>query len=192
MNFSSGLPETACGLGSTLRMTDAIRRAIPAMLSDFGVTSLLDAPCGDFNWMAETDISGIDYIGADYSADRIKSAQAKTSLAGCAPRSRTFIECDLISGPLPTADAMLCRDFLQHLPNADVLRVLGNIRHSTTEWLLVTTFSNETNQDIVRRGGFRPLNLERQPFSLPPPRQAVPDPPDSGRFLAVWNRSDLL
>ena len=49
-------PESASGRGSTLRRTTVIRRVLPALLSEVGAESLLDAPCGDFNWMRYTEL----------------------------------------------------------------------------------------------------------------------------------------
>ena len=42
-----------------------IRRELPALLRDVGAESLLDAPCGDFNWMRYTELGSVKYIGAD-------------------------------------------------------------------------------------------------------------------------------
>src|SRR6185369_10677934 len=58
-------PESASGRGSTLQRTTVIRRVLPALLKDVGAESLLDAPCGDFNWMRSTELRSVKYIGAD-------------------------------------------------------------------------------------------------------------------------------
>ena len=36
------------------------------------ITSVLDIPCGDFNWMQKVDLSNIEYIGADIVEELIK------------------------------------------------------------------------------------------------------------------------
>ena len=80
---------------------------------------------------------------------------------------------DLIRDPLPQADLVLCRDCLVHLPLAEGMEALANIRRSGATWLLATTFpTREANPDI-RMGRWRPLNLCRPPFSLPEPDQLV-------------------
>ena len=49
-------PESKSGGSSTLSATAAIRAALPRLLSDLGVAVLIDAPCGDFNWMRHVDL----------------------------------------------------------------------------------------------------------------------------------------
>jgi hypothetical protein len=58
---------------------------------------------------------------------------------------------------------------LQGLSLADIFRVLANLKRSGSRYLLTTSFIQlEDNNDIVP-GDWRPLNLERPPFDLPPP-----------------------
>src|ERR1700690_4609194 len=59
-----GDAESISGPGSNLRVTEEIRKAIPELIADLGVRSILDIPCGDFNWMSRLDL-GVDYTGAD-------------------------------------------------------------------------------------------------------------------------------
>jgi len=43
--------ESVSGTGSELGRTYHLRRELPVVLSELNVRSLLDLPCGDFNWM---------------------------------------------------------------------------------------------------------------------------------------------
>ena len=99
--------------------------------------------------------------------------------------------------PLPSADLLLCRDCLVHLSFQDAGQALANIRRSTIGYLLTTTFPGEAdNQDIVT-GDWRPLNLERPPFSFPAPLDRIKEgcTEAGGRFgdksLALWAVADL-
>lgn len=176
MMFSSGLPETACGYGSTIEATANVRDGLRALLDRLGVKTLLDAPCGDFNWMASIDLTGIDYIGVDYSAENIATAQAR------APHM-DFRELDIVNDELPEADAILCRDFFQHLPVEMALKALGNM--SGARWLIATSHDADKNGDIRMPGGFHRCNLEIAPFNLGAPVEAIEDGP--GRILGVWD-----
>lgn len=192
MPFTGGLPETACGAGSRLASTMSVRGWLPGVLRSLAVRVLLDAPCGDCNWMARVDLAGIDYIGCDYDGEHLRMAWSRPSRpSGFAPRSKVYFERDIVSGALPNADVMLCRDFLQHLPNALVARVLRNFLDAQIPWLLATSHDNASNEEIATAGMFRPLNLTRAPFGLPPPRRHVEDEPGSGRILGLWHRDDL-
>jgi hypothetical protein len=104
---------------------------------------------------------------------------------------------DVINGPLPEADVILCRDCLVHFSFANILAAFRTIKASGAEYLLTTTFpSREANKDIVD-GDWRPLNLEASPFLLPPPIELIVEgcTEEGGAYadkaLAVWRTSDL-
>lgn len=185
MKFIGGLPETACGGGSTLAATEHLRGRLPATLRYLRVRSLLDAPCGDFNWMSRVNLGDITYVGADYSAQNLIAASNRSS-------SQVFHQLDIITDALPQADAMLCRDFHQHLPTEMAVAALRNFIASGTRWLLATSHSNEVNTDIAEAGDFRPINLMRAPFNFPKPVAAIDDPPGSGRILGAWSREVII
>jgi SAM-dependent methyltransferase len=177
MRFVSGLPETPCGYGSTIAATSTLRDNLRPLLDRLGITSLLDAPCGDFNWLATVDLEGVSYIGVDASPDNLAAARAR------AP-GRDFRFADIVRDPLPTADAVLCRDFLQHLPTAMAVEALENITLSATGWILATSHDNRVNGDIAVPGGFRPLNLQAAPFWWPAPVESIED--GDGRIIGAW------
>src|SRR5579859_6379296 len=57
--------ETLCGGGSTLYQTQIMRSKLPRVLQQLGIKTLLDAGCGDFNWLKVTNLGVEDYIGVD-------------------------------------------------------------------------------------------------------------------------------
>lgn len=177
MPFTSGLPETPCGYGSTIAGTSTIRAGLRQMLDRLGIKSLLDAPCGDFNWLSTVDLNGIAYIGVDFSTKNLAMARTR------AP-NMDFRFSDIVSGPLPMADAVLCRDFLQHLPTLMAVEALHNITLSSCGWLLATSHNNPVNGDIAMAGGFRPLNLQSAPFFFADPEDSIQDGP--GRIIGAW------
>lgn len=180
MKFVGGLPETRCGTGSTLSAARDVCIALPRRLRDWGIDVVLDAPCGDGNWISTIDLP-VAYVGADIDAENLEIARRKRPC-------RFFVKMDIISAPLPEADLLLCRDFLQHLPHSQVRGFLGNFLASGIPWLLVTSHRNAQNDDISRVGDFRPLNLRSAPFSFPAPRDTIED---GGRDLALWHRTDI-
>lgn len=179
MPFVSGLPETACGIGSTLARTEVLRTALPKLLGELGVRSILDAPCGDCNWISATDLSGIDYIGCDYDEAHLKAASVRM------PAGR-FILRDIFRDDLPKVDLILCREFMQHFDDSEISAVIRNFAASGSEWILATCYRNEENLGLV--GGFRPVNLTRSPWGLAEPR-VVADAEE--HFLGLWHRSAL-
>jgi hypothetical protein len=175
--------ESRSGPGSTLARTAQLREALPALLRELGVRSLLDAPCGDFHWMAEVPLPGVAYTGVDIVPALIEANRARFAAPG-----RAFAQADIVRDPLPYADAILCRECLVHLPLAAAVSTLANFRRSGARWLIATTFPGTRKNEEVATGWWRPLDLERPPFSLPPAirhlNERLPAWPD--KALGVW------
>jgi hypothetical protein len=187
-----GDKDSLSGKGSNLETTAQLRAILPALLKELGANSLLDVPCGDFFWMQHVDLTGIDYLGGDIVPDLVKaSAQAHTR-PGIA-----FQVVDLISGPVPMADVILVRDCLVHLSNAHVQRALANIARSGGNWLLTTTFPDTATNADIATGEWRPIDLTRPPFNLPPPLRLVAEGQShlkgqwADKMLGLWRIPDL-
>ena len=156
--------ETRSGAGSTMVATQTLREALPQLVHGLGITSLLDAGCGDAHWIP--DLEGVEYIGVDLVGAAIRRATAKHP-------DRTFLLRDIVSDPLPRVDAILCRDVLQHLERVDVLSALENFTDSGADWLLATTFSDGDNDSKGATGGYQEWNLCEEPFGLGAPHMSI-------------------
>ena len=156
--------ESRSGVGSSLAATERIRAELPPLLRRLGVRRLLDVPCGDFHWMRHVDLGDVEYVGGDIVAGLVAENERRWGGPG-----RRFVQVDLTAGPLPPADAVLCRDCLVHLSYANVARALAAVRASGARWLIATTFLDLAENRDVADGDWRPLNLQRPPFSLPAP-----------------------
>jgi SAM-dependent methyltransferase len=182
-----GSSESRSGDGSTLAQTKLLRAALPRLLRRFDVRRFLDAPCGDFHWMQRVDFGEVQYIGADIVPALVEDLAARYAQPG-----REFRQIDIVQGPIPDVDMWLCRDTLFHLPNDDVRQVL---RHAAAHarYFLATTYPFARANRDVRPGGFRFLNLEAEPFGLPPPMQTIDDfaPPQPPRVLGLWSADQL-
>jgi SAM-dependent methyltransferase len=179
-----GANETVSGEGSTLARTKALRAELPRLLREIGAKSLLDASCGDFNWMRQIDLSGIDYTGVDIVAAIIQRNQ---KLYGSPYIS--FAVADITRDPLPRADAILCRDALDHLSLRRARRAIANFKSSGAQYLLATTHPAAENIDI-RNGHWRPLDLTKPPFGLSVPVKTIVENPVRGKHLGLWRLGD--
>jgi hypothetical protein len=179
--------QSLSGPGSDLASTEDLRETLPLVLSGLGVQVLLDAGCGDFNWMKTIDLP-CRYIGSDIVASVIEANQASYGNA-----TRTFVRADIIRDPLPAADAVICRELLFHLSYEQGVLALKNLLATGARYYLLTSNRGYwMNFDIVT-GDWRELNLEAAPFRLPSPRLALRDDfevPD--RFIGVWERNELV
>jgi len=156
--------ESVSGQGSELAQTVVLRAALPSLLQAYHIRSLLDVPCGDFNWMQCVDLSGIRYNGGDIVADIVAQNQLKYGAA-----ERSFQTLDLLSDTLPEADCILVRDCLVHFSFRHIEQALANIRKSKISYLLTTSFPEHEKNEDIQTGYWRPLNLQKAPFFFPEP-----------------------
>lgn len=181
--------ESVSGPGSTIQNTTTIREILPVVISKYQIDSLLDIPCGDFNWMKKMDLAHVNYLGMDIVPELIDDHTRNFSDA-----RRTFKVADLVTDELPKVDLIFCRDCLVHLSFADIQSALANIRRSQSTYLLTTTFSEHTNFDIIT-GNWRPLNLQSQPFNLPSPLEIFSEGQsgeNKDKSMALWRIRDLM
>lgn len=186
--------ETVSGVGSSLAYTEKIRRELPALYNELGVTSVLDAACGDFNWMQYVRSPGIAYIGVDIVKELIENNKQKYESPNI-----SFVQADITKDALPRVDLILSRDCFAHLAWRDTLRVLRNFKKSGSKYLLVTTYTSNqrSNENIVNKVGYGnyPINLENPPFNFPPPLYVIledcPHGEVADKCLALWRLEDL-
>ena len=189
-----GDEQSVSGSGSTLAATHSLREALPRLLDQFDIHSMLDAPCGDFGWMNDLLRSlprSLDYTDGDIVAPLVQELQSRHGREGV-----RFTALDLTSTQLPRADILICRDCLFHLSYRDTRAVLANFVASGIPWLLTTTHRNESefsNRDIDT-GDFRRIDLFAPPYNLP--RDVAfrfddwfaPDPP---REMCLWSSEQI-
>jgi SAM-dependent methyltransferase len=185
-NNSWGDAESVSGRGSTLARTEVIRRALPGLLESVGARSLLDAPCGDFNWMRHVELAGVVYTGADVVPELIE--RNRQAYGG---RGRSFVVADLRLDRLPRADVILCRDCFIHISFRDIRAALENFKRSGSRFLLATTHSGVTENEDAASGGWRLLNLRLPPFDFPEPRQLLIEDAGLGKCLGLWSLEEL-
>ncbi len=188
-NNEWGGGESRSGQGSTRERGAEFRPQLAALIDRLGVTTLLDAPCGDFNWMCDLETDRIrSYTGIDIVEELIAANRAQYGSDG-----RQFLCRDLTRDPLPRADLILCRDGLVHLSYADIRAAIRNFKRSGSRYLLTTTFDDiEVNTDMPT-GSWRALNLQAAPFAFPPPLASIDDAPRlrPGKRLALWELASL-
>lgn len=184
-----GCAESRSGKGSDLIQSERLRDGLPELLRKLNVSSILDLPCGDLNWMKQLDLSPYQYIGADIVGDLIEKNRRAYS-------DFQFEVLDVCSDPLPAADFMLSRDLLVHLCFADINLAVENIRASSIRFLACTTFTEVHHNKDKLTGNHRMLNMLEPPFSWGEPLYLLPDgargqPPREGKSLGVWKVANL-
>lgn len=181
--------ESISGPGSSLHETRFLRKELPHLLEKYQIKTILDIPCGDFNWMKEIDLSGYDYLGADIVPDLVQFNKARYPKVN-------FTILNLLEDDLPKVDLIICRDCLFHFPFDLIKKALDNIKRSNSKFVLTTSHTwLSVPQKDIEMGDFRKINLQNPPISLPPPVdfiiEANGEHMQQDRCMCLWECSSL-
>ncbi|MEX2512895.1 MAG: class I SAM-dependent methyltransferase [Cyclobacteriaceae bacterium] len=188
-----GSKESASGRGSEIQHTKTLLKKLNSLTKELEVKSMLDAPCGDFNWMKNLYKTGISYIGMDIVEDLIASLNTKYAQDS----QVAFQTGNIIEGGLPQVDLIFCRDCLVHFSFEDIHQSLSNFKKSGSKFLLTTTYTERGVNRDIQTGGWRPINLKEEPFNLPKPLKIIHENnlDDHGIYfdkcMALWKLSDI-
>lgn len=159
---------------------------LPSLLQALNSNTLLDAACGDFNWMRRVDLGAVKYIGIDVVPDLISRNQKLFE-----GERRTFALRDISKDRLPHADAILCRDCFIHLSFARIRAATANFKKTGAKYLLCTTHTTVIENTDCADGSWRSLNLQLPPFNFPEPLKLIVEDEGLGKCLGVWRLEDL-
>lgn len=192
LNNRWGNPESKSGAGSTLRYTEPLRGELPVLLRRFGIKSMIDAPCGDFNWMKEVRFdAGFTYIGGDIVGELAEVNAAKYSSS-----THSFRKFNIVTDEFPDVDLWFCRGLLAHLPYSLTMEALQNYASSRIGFVMISSHINDgslKNKDVSGPGVYRPLDMRSAPFGFPAPLAEIKDfiegyPP---RNICLWTREQI-
>lgn len=160
-----GDKESVSGSGSNLKQTETVRTKLRTLCDELNIKTIVDAACGDYNWMKELNYPFEQYIGIDIVPDLI-TRNNRLYASKCV----SFEHKNITRDELPKADLIICRDCLVHLHFDEIKAALKRFKESGSTYLLITTFTKpRPNTRIGRHGHWRPLNMELPPFNLPEP-----------------------
>ncbi len=148
------------GTGSTLAITEEYRTYIEDFIRTHGVTSVVDAGCGDWRFSSAIEWGGASYLGVDVASDVIAAVRSRHE------KGRIRFQVGDITDELPAADLLISKDVLQHLSNALVRRFIrNNLRPGKYKWVILTNDRGRGNTDIAS-GGYRAIDLAAPPFDV--------------------------
>jgi SAM-dependent methyltransferase len=159
--------ESVSGYGSGFEYTKNLRKTIVDIVNNFKIVSILDLACGDFNWMRyvvdkiPSSYLGVDIVDSLIQINKLKYETDKVN----------FATLDVINDDIPSANLVICRDVLFHLPYEDILKIINKVVKSPSKYLLITnhiSMENDHFENIdISTGDFRRIDLFKPPFSLP-------------------------
>lgn len=187
-----GSSESVSGPGSEIEQTSTLRMELQKILKTKNIKSILDVPCGDFNWMKEVDLSGIDYTGGDIVDKIVAENQKKHGSGGI-----KFMPVNIITDVLPQSDLIFVRDCFVHLSYKDIHGAIANIKRSGSKYLMTTTYKDHHKNYDILTGQWRHLNLRDEPFNFPEPEILIVensterDGEDIDKSMGLWLVGEL-
>lgn len=185
--------ESRSGTGSTLEYTRNIQKELSNLFLTHNISSVLDAPCGDFNWMGEViqNHPDIHYIGADIVGELILDNQKRY-----ASTKVSFQKLDISTSDLPSVDLMIVRDCLIHLSFHDIYSFVKNFCESDIEFLLVGSHDSSAPfvNEPISTGEHRYVNLFDSPVNFGnDPIYRFPDflPPQPFQEQCLFHRDSV-
>ena len=154
------------GPGSNAEETAGVRTVLPVLLSLMRVRTVLDVPCGDFNYMREVLSAaatppGIVYQGLDIVSSLVAELQATFGTPserpnGPSPHRISFGRFDLALEYLWPADLVVVRDVLFHFSAERAAMVLRRIAASGCRYALIVAATHAPHGSTARERGSRP------------------------------------
>lgn len=163
--YEKGSWGNGSGPGSHPNWTIEYRAFLERFIRLNNVRSIVDVGCGDWQFSRFLNLDGISYRGFDVVEPLVEENNKRFG--------SSTVRFDLMPEDpalLPTADLLLMKDVLQHLPDADIFRfrdtVFGRYRFA----LLTNSYEKidaYRNVDLSRPGEFRCLDLAAAPYEMP-------------------------
>jgi len=155
--------ESLSGPGSSYAATIQARSFIQETLNDqrYGIKTVFDAPCGDWNWMQHVDLSNVRYVGLDIVDTIIKENKKKHGHRN----NVIFHTGDITTFDIGIIDLFICRDFMFHVSFETSLKILTRYKY---RYLIAPSWSNTVNVYDFKGYHYehREINLEMPPFNL--------------------------
>lgn len=187
------------GAGSNEVSTEKIRSELKEFVLQNNISSIIDIPCGDWQWMSMFDLSEINYMGYDVVEELIISNTKKHK-----SENINFGVKNLINDSLPKADLVIVRDMLNHLDESDIFKCINNLQNSEIRYIGITNFPKISNNiknflgDKLRLGDrWRPINFTIKPFCLNDPLLNLNDfcditEIDKMKYLSIWTKENFI
>lgn len=177
------------GSGSNNSSTKIISYELNKFIYEKKIKSILDIPCGDWNWMRNINLDNILYLGCDI-VDEVISENKKNY----SKKNIKFETKDILSDKLPDADLIIVRDLLVHLEDKDILSFINNIKRARFSYLAITSYDHTLkNSKGTPDDNWRPLNLTKEPFNFREPDLKMDDScndteDEKFKKLYVWKK----
>jgi len=155
--------------------------ALDAVVDTLGVTSILDAACGDAGWIVSALLSrrpGLSYIGVDIvphvveeNRERYPTLRFLCMDLGCGPSAASLLysstaETGVHEEVLPRVDLVFSKETFNHMIVTDAVHALRRLRATGSRYLLTNITRGAPNYMGFSKGHH--ANYAQYDYSLPP------------------------
>lgn len=179
--------ESVSGKGSEINATQVIINTLPKTFEKYKIRTIVDAPCGDYNWFKKINYNFEKYYGIDIVESIIESNKNKYY-----SENTHFIQGDILTNIIPKVDLIFCRDCFIHLSNYEIIDCIKNFKSSGSKFLLTTNYENISKNNDLITGQFRKIDLTQSPFNLNTYIEKFADDLSENKFLYLWNLEEIL
>ena len=155
--------EGFSGGGSLLQNTKKYIAFLEQFMRKHSIQTVVDAGCGDWEFSRYVDWRGVQYLGFDVVDHVIKKNRERFNA-----KNVNFVSGNFLAMDLPSADLLICKHVLQHLPNADILSFLPQLKKF--KYCLITNEvdpqSLSSDDADISIGGGHKIDLSRPPFNI--------------------------
>ena len=176
--------ESISGPGSAYHRTYNLRKELVNLIKKYDITSVVDCPCGDLNWIKEILSTIPNYVGIDIVADLIKNNKKNF------PNLHFYVD-DIITSNLLNCDLLIVRDLLFHFSQKNVKKAINNIKKNNIKYLLTSEIEDNTHiNKNIRDGTWYPIALQNSPYNFPQPIIKIKEDAPN-KFISLWLVKDL-
>jgi len=152
------------GPGSGVQYTERFRGFLEAFMNDHGIETVVDYGCGDWQWAQLVRWGDRTYTGFDIVQPLIERLNRQHAT----DRISFQVVDDVHHFEPPNCDLLICKDVLQHLPNAEaaamVTRFAKHAKHIL--WVNDRDPNSSGNNTDTAVSGYRRMDLSKPPFSI--------------------------
>ena len=177
--------ETISSKSSEFIIAQNLLLYLTVLLKKYNVKTVVDAPCGDYNWILHLDYRFEKYTGIDIVQKLIEKNKKYEN------ERVKFFAGDILTYNIPSSDLIFCRDCFIHLTFKQIFKALENFKKSGAGFIMLTSYDNCRNEDVLA-GQFRKINLLLPPFNFPAPKDIIQElPSEEGKYFCLWKLEDL-
>jgi len=155
------------GHGSGRSANELFVNYVNNLITTYSVSSIVDVGSGDWSYMKDVNITS--YNGYDVSSiivDKTTALYGNSNASGTDDGKFIAFHVSKINQVYESADMMICKDVLQHLPLDAAQHIVDQQSKFKISIFVNDVTMDSPNDDISFAGSYRSLDVEKPPFNI--------------------------